>query len=193
MKSRRRVNSAVRHLRLPVLVNSNMRFVGAVVQIPIYCLIAFSQSSPPPCGSSLTPQEAYARATAVFLGRVLSVTTLYHPGTKLAGPKPYHQVELQVEESWKLVDRQEITLETENTVPNTCGSFSPGETYLIYADRLNDIFFVSISSRTNRVANAGEDLKVLGEPRLLVRFRRISLAPCSRLWRVGLCGYSVTY
>jgi len=146
-----------------------MRLVGAVVQIPMYCLIAFSQSSPPPCGSSLTPQEAYARATAVFVGKVLSVTTLYHPGTKLAGPKPYHQVELEVEESWKLVDRQDITLVTENTVPNTCGSFSPGETYLIYADRLNDIFFVSRSSRTNRVANAGEDLKLLGEPRLLVR------------------------
>jgi hypothetical protein len=145
-----------------------MRFLGAAVQIPIYCLMAFCQSSPALCGSSLTPQEAYARATAVFVGKVLSVTTLYHPGTKLAGPKPYHQVKLQVEKSWKLIDRQEVTLVTENTVPNTCGSFSPGDTYLIYADRLNDIFFVSASSRTNRLTNADEDLKLLGEPRLLV-------------------------
>jgi hypothetical protein len=145
-----------------------MRLLGAFVQILICCLMVFSQSSAAVCGSSLSPQEAYARATAVFVGKVLSVTTLYHPGTKLAGPTPYHQVKLQVEKSWKLVDRQEVTLVTENTVPNACGSFSPGETYLIYADRLNDIFFVSAASRTNRVTNAGEDLKLLGEPRLSV-------------------------
>ena len=84
----------------------------------------------------------------------------------MSGPTPYHQVELQVEKSWKLIDRQTITLETENRVTGTCGSFSPGESYLIYADRLNDTFFVSVSSRTNLVTNAGEDLKVLGEPRI---------------------------
>src|SRR2546428_2738837 len=165
-----------------------MKFLGAVVQIPIYCLIVFCQSSPL-CGSSLTPQEAYARATAVFVGKVLSVTTLYHPGTKLAGPKPYQQVKLQVEKSWKLIDRQEVTLVTENIVPNTCGSFSPGDTYLIYADRLNDIFFVSASSRTNRLTNAGEDLRLLGEPRLLVgsgEFRSDHILVYGGLGCVGL-------
>ena len=145
-----------------------MRLLGTLVQIHICCLMAFSQTLPAPCGSSLTPQEAYTRATAVFSGKVLTVTTLYHPGTRMAGSTPYHQVELQVEKSWKLIDRQKITLVTENTVPNTCGSFSPGETYLVYADRLNDIFFVSTSSRTNLLTNAGEDLKLLGEPRLSV-------------------------
>src|SRR5882762_6139665 len=147
-----------------------MRVFTACIQIPVYCLLAFSLTADPapPCGSGMTPQEAYARATAVFLGKVLSVTTLYNPATKLSGPTPYHEVKLQVEKSWKLIDRQEVTIVTENTVPNTCGSFSPGDTYLIYADRLNDIFFVSASSRTNRLTNAGEDLKLLGEPRLLV-------------------------
>jgi hypothetical protein len=62
----------------------------------------------------LTPQEGYARATAVFLGKVLSVTTLYNPATKLSGPTPYHEVKLQVENSWKLIDRQEVTIITEN-------------------------------------------------------------------------------
>ena len=117
----------------------------------------------------MAPQEPYERATAVFVGKVLAVTTLYNPPTKLSGPTPYHEVKLAVEKSWKLIDRQEITIVTENTIQNTCGSFSQGESYLIYADYLDDIFYVSSSSRTNRLAVAGEDLKVLGEAKLPLR------------------------
>ena len=62
-----------------------------------------------------------------------------------------------------------MTIVTENTTQNTCGSFTPGDTYLVYADRLNDIFFVSASSRTNRLSEAGEDLKILGEPGVPLR------------------------
>ena len=112
----------------------------------------------------MTPQEAYERATAVFVGKVLAVSTLYNPATRLGGRTPYHEVKVAVEKSWKLIDRQEVTIVTQNTIPNTCGNFSQGESYLIYADYLNDVFYVSSGSRTNRVANAGEDLKVLGEP-----------------------------
>ena len=39
----------------------------------------------------------------------------------------------------------------------------------MYADRLNDTFFVSPSSRTNRLVDAAEDLKVLGEARIRLR------------------------
>ncbi len=117
----------------------------------------------------MTPQEAYERATAVFVGKVLAVTTLYNPPTKLSGKTPYYEVRLEVEKSWKLIDRQEVIIVTENVYQNTCGSFSQGDTYLIYADSLNDIFYVSSSSRTNRLADSGEDLKVLGEARLPLR------------------------
>jgi hypothetical protein len=104
----------------------------------------------------------------VFVGKVLSVTTLYHPGSKLSGPTPYHEVKFQTEKSWKLVDREEVTIVTENTIPNTCGSFTSGETYLVYADRLNDILYVAARSRTNRLADVADDLRVLGEPQLPV-------------------------
>ena len=109
----------------------------------------------------MTPHEAYERATAVFVGKVLSVTTLYRPSSKLSGPTPYHEVKFQTEKSWKLVDCEEVTIETESIVPNTCGSFTFGETYLVYADRLNDILYVSARSRTNRLADVAEDLRVL--------------------------------
>ena len=143
-----------------------MRVLAASLQIPISLFLSLNAEASPPCGSNITPQEAYQRATAVFVGKVLAVSTLYNPGTKLSGPTPYHEVKLAVDKSWKLIDRQEVTIVTENTIPNTCGSFSQGESYLIYADYLNDIFYVSSSSRTNRLADAEEDLKVLGEAKL---------------------------
>ncbi len=123
----------------------------------------------PPCGSRMTPEQAFERATAVFVGRVLSIQTLNTPRTRAGSTTVYHEVKLEVEKSWKLVDRREITLTTRQIYPNTCGHFSVGEKYLVYADRLNDTFFVSASSRTNRIANAEEDLKMLGEGRIQLR------------------------
>lgn len=122
-----------------------------------------------PCGSSLTPAEAFERATAVFTGRVVSIERLYTPRTRAGSTTPYHEVKLEVEKSWKLVDRRQITLTIPNIYRNTCGSFDVGEEYLVYADRLNDTFFVSPLSRTNRLVDAAEDLKVLGEARIRLR------------------------
>ena len=122
-----------------------------------------------PCGSSMNPEQAFERASAVFVGRVLSIETRHTPRTRAGSTTPYHEVKLKVEESWKLVDRREITLTTQNISPTSCGSFDVGEKYLVYADRLNDTFFVSGLSRTNRVANAREDLQMLGEGRIRLR------------------------
>lgn len=122
-----------------------------------------------PCGSGMTPKEAFERATAVFMGRVVSIERLYTPRTSTGSTSPYHEIKLEVEKSWKLVDRRQITLTTPHIYQNTCGSFDVGEEYLVYADRLNDTFFVSQLSRTNRLADAAEDLKVLGEARIRLR------------------------
>ena len=133
----------------------------------------------------MTPQEAYRRATAVFVGKVLTVTTLYTPRTRYSGRRPYHEVKLAVEKSWKLIDRQEVTILTANMTQPLCGSFTQGETYLIYADTLNDDLFVSPASRTNRLANAGEDLSVLGEAHLPLRSGKF------RTYKVLLYGAAV--
>lgn len=140
-----------------------------VVLLLMLCLLTFlvNADASPGCGSSMTPDEAYERATAVFAGRVSTITRLYGPRGRLgAEGVPYDEVKFEVEQSWKLIDRREITIVSQNIYPGTCGNFSTGETYLVYADRLNDVFFVSALSRTNRLADAEQDLKVLGEARV---------------------------
>ena len=140
---------------------------AALLQIFYLLIFLVNADALPECGSSMTPDEAYERATAVFSGRVSTVTRLRGPRGRMgAEGSPYDEVKLEVEQSWKLIDRREITIVTQNIHPGNCGSFSTGETYLVYADRLNDVFFVSASSRTNRLAEAEQDLKVLGEARL---------------------------
>src|SRR6202022_1097936 len=90
-----------------ISINSSMRLLAAFLRISIYCSLfpSLNAEASPPCGSNMTPQEAYERAAAVFVGKVLAVTTLYNPPTKLSGKTPYHEVRLEVEKSWKLIDR----------------------------------------------------------------------------------------
>jgi hypothetical protein len=156
---------------LPLIINAHMKLLIALLQVPAYCLFSFALSSeaPPPCGSGMTPQEAYDRASAVFSGKVLAVEPRYTRPTRGGTILWYHEVRLEVEESWKLIDRRTVTLRTASTTPGTCGSFAQGETYLIYADHLNDDLHVSSASRTNRLSDASEDLKVLGKGRVELR------------------------
>lgn len=72
-------------------------------------------------------------------------------------------------------------------IPDTCGSFIQGETYLVYADRLNDILFTSSLSRTNRLTYATEDLKVLGEPRLSLKAGKFRTYK-SIIYAILVCG-----
>ena len=116
----------------------------------------------------MNPSEAYQRATAVFVGKVIDVKhleTRLKSGTTI----PYLEAKLSVEKSWKLIDREEVVISTRSVYENTCGSFKVGESYLVYADRMNDTFYVASTSRTNKLANAEEDLKFLGEARLVLR------------------------
>lgn len=144
-----------------------MKTVIANLLILLWCQAAFSETTPP-CGAGMTPAEAYQKATAVFAGRVLDVQlreTRLRSGTII----PHHEVRLKVEKSWKLVDREEASVITRAVYADTCGNFKLGESYLVYADRVGDTFYVPSASRTNLLANAGEDLEYLGEARLALK------------------------
>lgn len=68
-------------------------------------------------------EEEFRNADAVFLGRVVGVGGFLSSGG----------ARLEVEESWKGVDLDEVTV---HTIPNTCAfSFKEGETYVIFAGR----------------------------------------------------------
>ena len=113
----------------------------------------------------MTPAEAYQKATAVFSGRVLDVQareTRLKSGTVI----PHHEVRLKVDKSWKLVDREEIVVTTLAVYPSTCGYFKLGESYVVYADRMGDTFYVSSAFP---LANAEDDLKYLGGARVSLR------------------------
>lgn len=116
----------------------------------------------------MTPAEAYQRATAVFAGRVMDVKRL-ETRLKSGTTIPYHEVTLKVEKSWKLIDREGMVVTTRSVYENTCGNFKVGESYLVYADRMNDTFYVALASRTNLMAKAEEDLRFLGETRVVLK------------------------
>jgi hypothetical protein len=114
----------------------------------------------------MPPQEAFQRAAAVFSGTVEEVKTLYDPGR---GRTPYFQVRIKVESSWKLIDRQEVTIRTNSLYKGACDYFEPGVNYLVYADRMHDTLYVPSGSRTARIDIAQVDLDSLGPGRLVLR------------------------
>jgi len=144
-----------------------VKIVAALSLLLLGCSAASSETSSP-CGAYSTPAEAYQRATAVFAGRVTDVKQL-ETRLKSGTTVPYLEAKLRVEKSWKLIDREEIVVSTRAVDEGTCGNFKAGESYLVYADRLNDTFYVVSSSRTNPVAKAGEDLEFLGAARIPLR------------------------
>ena len=64
-----------------------MKLLAAPLQILICCSLSFSQDStvPPACGAHMTPDEAYQKASAVFVGRVVEVKTLRTQRSGLRG------------------------------------------------------------------------------------------------------------
>src|SRR5687767_7596156 len=98
----------------------------SVALLQLFCCLTFlvKADASSPCGSSMTPDEAYERATAVFAGRVSTVTRLRGPRGRMgAEGTPYDEVKLEVEQSWKLIDRREIIIVTQNIYPGICGNF----------------------------------------------------------------------
>lgn len=149
------------HVEMVVKINLACLF------LLICCPVAFPESLQT-CGAGMTPAEAYQKAAAVFAGTVMDVTRL-ETRLKSGTTVPHHEVKLKVGKSWKLVDREEIVVSTRSVYENTCGSFKVGESYLVYADRMNDTFYVAPASRTSLLANAREDLEFLGGARVALK------------------------
>jgi hypothetical protein len=106
------------------------------------------------CAPSPPPQEALQQASAVFTGTVVAVDTSGVTST----------VRLQVDRSWKGAKCGEVTVTTPADSA-ACGfDFQVGQNYLVYADKQQGKFSVSLCSRTSLTSQAGEDLTALGPP-----------------------------
>jgi hypothetical protein len=101
--------------------------------------------------------DAYEQSVAVFEGHVLEVKA--PPSPDAPGQT---SVRMQVVRAWKGIESEEVTI---TTAANSaaCGyAFAVDESYLVYADALDGELQVSLCSRTQPIAAAGEDLKALG-------------------------------
>ena len=114
------------------------------------------------CAPNETPQKALSESTAVFSGRVIE---LYYID------QHYYQVLFDVQESWKGIDEEPLTINT-STSGNTCGyDFELGNDYLVYAHGQTQPIGgkpelgTGICSRTTPISTAQADLLVLGEGR----------------------------
>lgn len=97
-------------------------------------------------------EDARASATAIFEGRVVSITP--EPGTLV--------VTFAVTQAWGGVEHEQLVLRTaESSV--SCGyEFAVGRTYLVYAGGEHGALTASLCSRTAPIENAAEDRAALG-------------------------------
>lgn len=141
----------------------------------------------------LTLDEARAWADVVFSGTVLRIEYVETDGDWLFDD-PRIVVTFRVSAYWKGEVGQTITLHTVSNRMSCRGySFNQGENFIVYAKKGkakqwfdgggrrptlkgigilkpdDDILETNICSRTNRLANAENDLKALGQPKVAAK------------------------
>jgi MYXO-CTERM domain-containing protein len=103
-------------------------------------------------------REAAAAATVVFEGRVTRMTLDQPEGSFLA----YHVYELDVARTWKGEPGPSVSIRTADNSAACGRAFEIGESYLVYALEVDGDLSHNQCSRTRRMAEAQEDLAVLG-------------------------------
>lgn len=103
------------------------------------------------------------KSKAVFAGEVVEIIEAKTSEGKPAG---YVEVRFKVDKSWKGVNTEEVRIFTFN-ICCICGyQFSVGESYLVYAygnSTDQNQLWTNICTRTTKLMNAAEDVKVLGK------------------------------
>ncbi len=126
------------------------------------------------CAGGESTEEALRRSDAVFSGEAIRggiEDPLPEDGTMVGG------IEFRVDEAWKGVSGESAVVygqaavyygkleEGKTYTESSCAyPFEEGESYLVYASRYEDGFWVEGCGRTTPLAGAGEDLRALGSP-----------------------------
>jgi len=120
------------------------------------------------CTYRVTATDAINNSSAIFLGQVAEIKTnvTSTPGLALRGSgsgSVEESVKFQVLRSWKLVDTEFVWVRSQG-LQTACGKFEEGQTYLVYADELSGVLYVSRDSRTMRADEPEEaaDITALG-------------------------------
>jgi hypothetical protein len=120
---------------------------------PVERAYACSCMAPPP------PAEARNGADAVFAGTVTGVLQNAPLGTS----NNRVMVSFRVSEVWKGANNPEIAVLTSGDSASCGFGFDQGGQYLVYAFIEEGRLTTNLCSRTNALAQAGEDLAALGE------------------------------
>jgi len=104
------------------------------------------------------PDVELNRSTAVFAGRVASITPVNRGGVG-----PQLQVGFDVSQSWKGPAAASIEVLTSESSASCGVTFTQGSEYVVYANDAEGFLNTSLCSRTRAVADADEDLAALGD------------------------------
>lgn len=111
---------------------------------------------PPP------PDQALNEANAVFSGEVIEITD----NRNLINGNG-RTVIFKVDENWKGIENGEVAITTGNNEADCGFPFEVGQSYLVYASKNgmydSNSLSTTICNRTVQLANANEDLNVLGK------------------------------
>ena len=103
------------------------------------------------------------RSKAIFAGEVVEIVVPKTPSGEL---EQFAEVRFKVQRMWKGLKTEEVKVSTAN-VCCICGyEFKVGESYLVYANG-NENLSTDTCTRTKRLSDAGNDLKVLGKGKTL--------------------------
>ncbi|WP_162805722.1 hypothetical protein [Sporosarcina sp. PTS2304] len=143
-------------MKKKVLILPMLLIILAVMNVKPILTAACSCMAPP------TADLALSEATAVFSGEVEEVKK----NTKDNGKT----VIFTVQETWKGIDSQTISVFTGNDSASCGINFEVGKEYLVYAHTMDsngkNILATTLCDRTAELANATDDLALIGEGQL---------------------------
>jgi len=147
-----------------------MRFGPAWTLVAVSLCLLFSareraQAGCPP----ITPAQAREQHSLVFLGTVEAVkdSTVKASSTARGLSGNWRIARVRMSSIWKGTPRREIFI-VSKLAPDV-PKLVPGETYVVYADSVARGCVFDRCSRTRPYAQAGEDLKALGQPVIVQR------------------------
>jgi len=153
-----------------ILIEKNVRVIPFLLMVLIVMLFkpiptaACSCIVPPPADVALS------EATAVFSGEVVDVNK-----SKVDNGKT---IDFKVKEVWKGIDTTTISVFTGNDSASCGIDFAVGKEYLVYAHTLDSTgksyLSTTLCDRTVELANAADDLNLIGEGQVPVQTEQTS-------------------
>lgn len=154
----------------------------------VFCLGTISQIQAYECNFQQSFDSAFENSQAIFLGKAIEEKSI-PSGTKGGSNISYKEVKFEVEKSWKLINKKYVWIRIPAWRSDNCGYNGIDLKYLVYANQMNDILFISPSSRTMSVDEARQDLEKLGIEKLEIstgEFRILSFQIWAILIVVGV-------